>query len=285
MIVSAGCERRSRVRNRHRRLESRREVAVLTDAELRDWVAENLEAIAMTAEEHPDAAVPSCPGWSIADVVGHLAPIMMGWYRHNLVTRPEDGDFVQAAMSAPPLPDDPVARIRYLRESSEKFTQLVTSMDLDTPVWTFGPPGPARFWLLRAATETAVHRWDVEAALGTPTTIVTSRATTSVDETVRGMWRALVEADWPAASPVRNPHVPDQPLRIRATDSDRTWTVRTDGGSLVVATQATDADVPDTRIEGTSYNLMLYLWGRLDADAIHTNGPVDTWNLCVRAGV
>jgi uncharacterized protein (TIGR03083 family) len=258
------------------------EGAVLTDSELRAWVTENLEVIAVAAAEASGAAVPSCPGWTVADVVDHLGPIMMGWYCHNLVTAPEENDFLSAALSAPPLPDGADARVGYLRESAEKFARVVAAVDLDAPVWAFGPVGPARFWLLRAATETAVHRWDVESAVGTPTAVAPARAATSVDETVGGMWRALVEAEWPEVSPVRNPRVPDEPLGIRAVDADRTWIVRAEGGSLEVDS---DGPLPDTRIEGPSGELMLYLWGRLDARAVRARGPVDAWNLCVRAGV
>jgi hypothetical protein len=69
----------------------------------------------------------------------------------------EQGDFVAAAMSAPPMRGDLAGRIAYLREASTGFARLVESPDLDAPVWMFGSVGPARFWLLRAATETAVH--------------------------------------------------------------------------------------------------------------------------------
>jgi hypothetical protein len=221
-------------------------------------------------------------------VVEHIAPIMMGWYCHNLVTSPHDGDFITAATSAPPLPDDLPGRIGYLREASDRFAGVVASVDLDAPVWTFGPAGPARFWLLRAATETAIHRWDAEAAIGKPTAITAARAAASIDETVRGMWRALVATEWPASSPVRTPQVPDRPLWVHAIDAGRTWTVRADNGSLDVVADNDDASAterPDTRIEGRGHDLMLYLWGRQGTEGIRTRGPVDAWNLCVRSNV
>ena len=109
----------------------------------------------------------------------------------------------------------------------------------------------------------------------------------SIDETVRGMWRALVEADFPAGVPLQRPELPSQPLAIRATDSGDGWIARSDDGSLSIET-ADASGSGEALIEGTANDLMLFLWGRTAADEVRVHGSrevADAWNLCLRAGL
>jgi hypothetical protein len=53
----------------------------LTDAELIEWIQESADRASRAASDaRADTPIPSCPGWTMADLLGHVAPFYSGWY-------------------------------------------------------------------------------------------------------------------------------------------------------------------------------------------------------------
>jgi uncharacterized protein (TIGR03083 family) len=125
-----------------------------TDAEL---LAAFDEAVAVFNSLPPEQAgetVPACPDWSLADLFEHQGGVHR-WAIQILTTRPEN----RPPRDRTPLP--PAAdRWAYLAEGAAELRALLTSVDLDEPVWTFLGHRPARWWLRRQAHETVVHAGD-----------------------------------------------------------------------------------------------------------------------------
>jgi uncharacterized protein (TIGR03083 family) len=241
---------------------------LLTDAELIDWIDESADRLSRAATEaDSDVSIPSCAGWTMSDLIGHVAPFYSGWYCYNLRHPPDEGDVVAAITSARPLPDDLAERIVHLRESCDEFMSLARQVDLDAPVWAFWTTQPARFWLKRAATELAIHAWDAEAAVGEPHRLDPDRAATSIDESLRGLWPGMVELVRHGLSP-DGPTPPETPAGFDATDSDHHWLVRTRAGEIEVAETG---DLPADVASGSGHDLLLYVWGR----AAHGQGRVE----------
>ena len=119
--------------------------SLLNDEALLDWIDEAAETLAgIAADAEPDTLIPACEGWTMTDLLNHVAPWYSGWYLYNLQHPADDGDLMAAATSAPPMPDDHDGRIVYLRDACAGFTSLARQIDLDAPVWAFWTTQPAR---------------------------------------------------------------------------------------------------------------------------------------------
>jgi uncharacterized protein (TIGR03083 family) len=254
---------------------------ILTDAELIEWVQESADRASRVASEvHADTAIPSCPGWTMMDLIGHVAPLFAGFYSYNLRQPPGEGDFLGAMQSARPLPDGFADRIAYLRESCAEFISLARQVDLDGPVWAFWTTQPARFWLERAATELAIHTWDAETAVGEPARLAPDRAATGVGESLRSQWLAAVELRRHGMVPDA-PTPPEKPAGFSATDADHHWHIRTiDGVVEVDESRGLLADVGS----GSGHDLLLYLTGRAahgqgTMEVIGDRSTIDAWRL------
>ncbi len=123
----------------------------------------------------PEARVPTCPEWSVADLFWHLTEVHAFWagiLRTGAVTE-EESDAVDAAK--PERPSDPEATAALFREQTADLLAQLRRRKDDEPAW---------FWLDTAQTvgstrrmqahEATMHRLDAELAAGVPTTRVSS---------------------------------------------------------------------------------------------------------------
>ncbi|HTK64073.1 MAG TPA: maleylpyruvate isomerase N-terminal domain-containing protein [Pseudonocardia sp.] len=258
----------------------------MTEEEVISWVGEEAERIASIGESYPaETLVPSCPGWTLGDLIEHVAPLLGGWYSYNLTPRPGKFDMITSHVSGYPVPEAYHDRIGHLRGSVVAFHDAARAADLESVVEVFGSTARARFWLRRAATEFAVHRWDAECAGPGPTPLSAQRAGESLDETLREFWPAVAAFEWPAGSPLHSDFVPPaEHIGVRAVDSSRSWRLFRHAGEM--AAVETD-DLPETVLEGTGSDLVLYVWGRQDAGRLRVHGSLDlirSWNVAAQAG-
>lgn len=254
------------------------------DEELIAWVAESAAALATAAEAGADVAIPSCPGWTMSDLVAHVAPLFAGWYPHHLQSAPDEGSIKAALAAAPPLPEAHDERVSYLRDGAAGFVALASSMDLDQPSWAFFAAAPARFWVLRTATESWIHRWDAEGAMGPAPTLDSDRAAVSVAETMDGMWGGIVRMSEHTDLVPAFTGQPTRPVGFHAIDSGRSW--RVSAGPQGPAVVEAD-DLPCTVASGTGHDLVHYFWGRHGLSALDVDGDrnlVESWNLVARVG-
>lgn len=249
------------------------------DEELIDWIVSSVGRLCGAAEQAgPEPAVEGCEGWTVGDLVDHVGRLCPGWYTYNLTMSMPDADPRRSLTSAPPFPAEFGDKLEYTRQGVATFAQAARAADLDAEVWAFGVPGPARFWVLRAATETAVHAWDAETVVGRATEIPVNRAVASVDEHHRAMYRMLrvVAA---AGTGAIVPELPADPIGIRACDAGVFLRISNVGGDVDVTV---NAELPDTVIEGTAHQLALYQYGRMQPAELKRSGDLgllDRWNL------
>ncbi|HSG79977.1 MAG TPA: maleylpyruvate isomerase family mycothiol-dependent enzyme [Acidimicrobiia bacterium] len=143
--------------------------------------------LAEAASSGLDTPVPSCPGWTVADVVRHTGVI----HRHK-------ERIVRERLLANPdreTPPDDAGLIAWFLEGVERLVATLATTDPATEVVTFHPPDQsAGFWQRRMAHETAIHRVDVELAHHALTPLDPDIAADGVDE-VLGPVRAAVADD------------------------------------------------------------------------------------------
>ncbi|MER5947995.1 maleylpyruvate isomerase family mycothiol-dependent enzyme [Streptomyces sp. NPDC001904] len=198
------------------------------------------------------AGVATCPGWQIRDLVRH----------QGVVHRWATGFLAEGLTGHRPLPDAPPgldgdALLAWYREGHRALVDTLTAAPLDLECFAFLPaPSPLAFWARRQAHETTVHRVDAESALDRPSPdasdpIAEEFAVDGIDELLSGFHarsRSRVRSDTTRL------------LRVRATDTDATWTVRiTQDPPAAERGAVGDAEC---EVSGPAARLYLALWNR-----------------------
>lgn len=200
-----------------------------------------------------DAPVPSCPGWTVADLLDHVA----GVYEHKVVAvrtaaRPEED-----GLPAPGA--DPYER---LRTQYEALTAELAAHGPDDPSWTWWPPEQnVGFWHRRMAQESAVHRWDAEQAAGQVSPIPDDLAVDGIDEILG--WLA-----WPF-DPAPTP-LDGRMVVLRA--GGHAWAVTLRPGAYEPVGASSAAPTADASVTGDPEAMLLWLWGRAPDDALAIGG-------------
>jgi uncharacterized protein (TIGR03083 family) len=123
--------------------------------------------------------VPTCPGWTLAELVTHLggvhrwAAIMVSQLSPTRVRRNELDLGV---------PDDPAGLPDWLAAGAALTATAFRASDPDASMWAWGADKHARFWPRRMVHETVVHRADAELALGRPFAVEPDVAADGIDE-------------------------------------------------------------------------------------------------------
>jgi len=231
---------------------------------LQAWDAD-LEALA-AASSDLQRDVPSCPGWLVRDLVEHV----IGVYRHKIVAL-ETG-------SAPPPRDDPWGALDpdddpvvVLRATYAELRALLLARPDSAGAWTWWPPEQTvGFWVRRMAQETAVHRWDAQAAahgVDGAEPIDDDVATDGVDELL-----GWLRWEWPAEAAQDGA----DGQRVQVSTSVHDWVVtlhptqaRVDPGT---------ADDVVAMLAAAPSDLVLHLWGR-PAEGVATTGDLEALRL------
>jgi len=208
--------------------------------------------LSAAARGHLDVPVPPCPGWTMTDLVSHTGEV----YGHKIpIVR--DGAKPAGAGPLPPLGAD---LVDWYDETLRELIGALRGRDPADQVWSWYPPEQSvRFWYRRMAQETVIHRADAEIALGAEPQVDADLAVDGVDE----LLVCFVGVFW----------------GTQATGGEgETISVRTDGGAWHVTIEPDAVSVtPGLRPAGTTVSgppreLLLYLWGRLPADAVEISG-------------
>jgi uncharacterized protein (TIGR03083 family) len=228
-----------------------------------DQLASNSDRLAdVAAAVGVDAAVPTCTGWTVTDLLDHM--IRGDLWARTIVEQGKRGITDRVLPEAPADQPEGDALVPYFRAGATALVDALASTDPSTPVWTFGAHDrTAAFWQRRRAQETAVHRFDAEAAAGTPTPIDTELAVDGIDEFLVVFLPRL--ADNFGA-------VGDGTVHVHCTDADGEWLVALCGGQPTVTREHAKGDVA---ARGSASDLLLFLWGRVPADSLEVFGDAD----------
>lgn len=235
-------------------------------------------AARQTANADEAPLVPSCPGWSVYDLVAHLGGV------HRYVTRiirerlPEPLDTADLTfLELPadrwdwPMPEHApnhgpvsVSMIDWFADGASALESLFRSCDPGETVWTWSREQSIGFWLRMQTIEAAVHRWDAESAIGVAQPVETELAGDAISQTFEVMAPARrASAQAPPGSGER--------FRIRQTDGTGTWTVHFEGDDIRLTASTEPCDI---ELAGTASDLMLFLWQRIPADGLEVKGDL-----------
>lgn len=203
----------------------------------------------------PTAPVPTCPGWSVGDLLrhqGHLHRWVATLAERRPSMEPEFWkDIVEPA-------DDAV--LDWFGEGAEACAASLAAAGPDAAMWSWTGDSTALFWARRQAHETAVHRYDAELAAGTPRPVDGDLAVDGIDEAFDILpFRRM-------ADDVRGT---GETIHLHCTDREGEWLVRLDPDAVRVTREHAKGDVA---ARGTASDLFLLLWGRVAPEAVEVFG-------------
>ncbi|MEU1728139.1 maleylpyruvate isomerase N-terminal domain-containing protein [Actinomadura sp. ATCC 39365] len=219
--------------------------------------------------------VPSCPGWSVADLVIHLGAV----HRHvhaviddRLPGLPDPADVAVLGLPADfgdwPHPDRapntgpvPPAVLDWFAEGAARLGARFSAASPDDPAWTWSAAQTVGFWQRMQAIEAAVHRWDAENALGPAAPIDAAFAADAVTQVFEVM--APARRSWTQAPPGEG-----ERYLFRQSDGPGRWAVCFDGDDVRLTGDSKGA----VELAGTASDLLLHLWHRLPADRLDVRG-------------
>ncbi|WP_419926855.1 maleylpyruvate isomerase family mycothiol-dependent enzyme [Candidatus Poriferisocius sp.] len=219
------------------------------------------EAIAEAGRRDINAAVPSCPDWTMHKLLAHVGRVYWSVGRHvaERATEMIPADEI-------PCPPEGAAIVGWFEEAHRFVQEALDGADPDEAVWSWAGQNTMAFYFRRMAHETAVHRWDAQAAFGEPGPIDSDLAADGVSE--------LFEVVLPFAVANWNMALPDASLHLHRTDGEGEWLLVNDGGSIKMSREHAKGDAA-VRAGGT--DLLLLSWERigLDGPGVETFGNAD----------
>jgi uncharacterized protein (TIGR03083 family) len=206
-----------------------------------------------------DAPVPTCPEWTVADLLGHIGRVQH-WATAVVTTRATE----PVRFRDLPRPPEPAERPAWVRAGAEAFAAALAVADPDAPIWTFSVAGPdagrVAFWQRRQAHEAAVHRYDAQAAAGRPSGIDADLAADGIDELL------TVLAPYAFADRLLGN---GETIHLHCTDRDGEWVLRLGESGLEVERAHAKSDVA---VRGPASDLLLLVHNRRGLDGLEVFG-------------
>ena len=197
-----------------------------------------------------DRPVPWTDSWTVGEVVGHLGEI----HRWATALCTEPGSTIRRR-DLEPAPGGP-AVVSWYAAGLAPMLSAFEGTSPDTVVHTWAGWQPRRWWLRRLAHETALHRWDVEAA-GTGAHATRGFAAPFAVDGIDELFDNFV------------PLVGDrsvgrgETMHVHAVDADGEWHLTFGDPGIEIERTHARADVA---LRGPAADLLLLLWNRTSPD-------------------
>jgi uncharacterized protein (TIGR03083 family) len=205
------------------------------------------EAAAAAVLDHGWAArVPGCPGWSLADLVWHLAEVQRFWAWVVRTRAESPAAYVEPVRH----PDDEL--LGYAAARSAELEATLAGADPAERVWTWAQRKDVAFVLRRQLQEATVHTVDVEQVLGDVRPVPPDVGLDGLDE-----W---LEVMVPGALP-DGPPAGAHPVVFHAVDADAERTLF-----------AGSRPFPVAALTGTAGDLLLAAWRRVPLEVLTVDG-------------
>jgi uncharacterized protein (TIGR03083 family) len=223
-----------------------------------------------------DCRAPWLGEWNAVDVVSHLGRVQR--WATALIEQP--GTMVRRREVAQPPDGAPVEQVMsWYREGVQPMLDALDG-DREVVVQTWAGEQPTRWWLRRLAHETAIHRWDVEAAVTNPARAHPIDAAVAIDgiDELFDVFVPLVAEKFTGATRTMHVHV------TGSGEGGGEWLVSF--GDDTVEIERTHAK-GDVAVRGPASDLVLLLWNRLPAttpgiEIIGDETVLDAWRETAR---
>ena len=216
--------------------------------------------IAAFRNAEPDARVPSCPEWALADLAEHVGGFT-GFWAHVLC----EGTGRPKAPIPEHQPGQPLGD--WYASLAPLLVDELRATPPETAVWTWADDKSARFVARRCAHELAIHRFDAQLAGGAPQPVDAAVAADGIDEIFY-----MVDAASDRAGRGEG-----ETLHLHGTDRDDEWLLTLDPDGLQVERRHAKADLA---LRGAVSDLELLLYQRPTLGEVERLGDervLDAW--------
>lgn len=216
-------------------------VSLTTDQQI-DAIRRHSLGLATAAKHSLGQPVQHCPGWSVADLVWHVANVHWFW-----------GTIVRDKLSAPPEESRRPARpadgelVAHFEAGVKDFVNVLRDAKPKTKIWTWaGKEHQNVAWVIRHQVQEAlVHQWDACRSSGRPWATVPDVAADAIDHFLGVALDGELGGEFV----------------LHSTDTGDSWAV-SDGRKGLEVTHAMGARPP--KLAGSSAGLLLWLYRRID---------------------
>ena len=233
---------------------------------------EGARFVAAIERGDPGATVPSCPEWTLRELVRHTGGVHRWATRVVSERRAEPVDEELEAIAGGWPEDEDLAA--WFRAGHTLLVDALRAAPDDLECWTFmRAPTPLEFWSRRQLHETTIHRVDAELASDDVTEIGVDHAVDGIDE--------LLTAFLPRRSSRLKPDS-TRTIAVQPTDADAAWLVTAGPEGATTERVRGDAEVV---VRGPAADLYLLVWNRRSLDGLDVTGDgslLDLWRSSVQ---
>jgi len=202
------------------------------------------------ADADPAAEVPTRPGWTVQDLVVHLARFLetSTAYLRTGSRNP----------MKPPAPRGGLSPLDYLDLQLAEAGEVLAAVSGNRPVWTFSPAAPdlAWVWHRRIAHETVLRRFDAQTVVRQVVATDTDLCVDGIDEVLTTIVAAKLDGDSP--SEVSGTAV------VRPTDVPESWLISLTAGEVPQTRAAAPGEEGDAQVTGDAELVYFWLWNRMN---------------------
>ena len=221
-----------------------------------DCLATDFARLRALVPTDPGAAVPSCPGWTVADLTRHVSEV----YLHKTLAMRE-------GVEPEPWPpkgladEEPLALLD--RAYADLINEFATRKPEDPAGSWYAPDQTVGFWIRRMAQETVIHRIDAELGTGKRVAPVPADlALDGIDELLK-VFVAFSVAEWGDYFTDILAGSPGWTYLVRTDGS--AWRVRTGPGLFAVEDRGGDTTA-DVTVSGPPTAVLRWVWNREGTD-------------------
>ncbi|WFE97528.1 maleylpyruvate isomerase family mycothiol-dependent enzyme [Micromonospora sp. WMMD987] len=220
---------------------------------------------AVAAAPSLDVQVPTCPEWTLFDLVRHL-----GEGRHRWAVTVAAGPAgAPPQVSAPAAPRERAALLAWFTASTRELLDALREAGPDRGCWTWWGPSQSPQTTGAVARhqlqQVAVHTYDAQVTVGDPQPLPVAVALDGVDEFLTTC--VATTFPWPHEPAVIDYHAVE----------GRSWRIwfSADGARTARLPDPVAAEVPAVTwasARGTAHELVMFCYGRITMDALRIEG-------------
>jgi len=222
-----------------------------------------------------DVQVPTCPEWTLFDLVQHLGEVHRFWASAVAAGPAAAPPAESASEDASAAPPEREALLAWSAESTRQLLDALREAGPDRGCWTWWgasqSPQTSGAVARHQLQEIAVHTYDAQITLGAPQPLPDEAALDGVDEFLSTC--VAWTHPWPHKAAVVDFHATEgHSWRLWLTaDGARTARLPTPG-TISATAAGQDPDAADASARGTANEVVLVLYDRIPIDSLQLDG-------------